>query len=58
MSYRRLLNVSGIEGMAFITLTDRDVVRHRLVQDIINAYSNHETEQDRQANNREQESVQ
>ena len=48
----------GIEGMAFITLTDRDVVRHRLVQDIINAYSDHETEQERKANNREQENTQ
>ena len=32
-----------IKGVAFITLTSRDVVRHRLVQDIIKAYSKHET---------------
>jgi len=27
-----------IEGLAFIRLTHRDVVRHRIVQDIVNAY--------------------
>ena len=32
-----------IKGVSFITLTSRDVVRHRLVQDIIKAYSKHET---------------
>jgi len=35
--------LKSIPGMAFVTLTDRDVVRHRLVQDIINAYAVHET---------------
>ena len=34
--------LNNIPGMSFITLTDRDVVRHRLVQDIINAYAEHE----------------
>jgi phosphate starvation-inducible PhoH-like protein len=30
--------LSGIEGLAFVRLTNRDVVRHRIVQDIVNAY--------------------
>jgi phosphate starvation-inducible PhoH-like protein len=30
----------GVEGIAFISFTDRDVVRHPLVQDIIRAYEN------------------
>ncbi len=34
--------LSGIERVSFVHLTDRDVVRHRLVQKIINAYSVHE----------------
>ncbi len=28
----------GVEGIRFITFTDKDVARHRLVQEIINAY--------------------
>jgi phosphate starvation-inducible PhoH-like protein len=28
----------GIEGIRFITFTERDVVRHPLVQEIITAY--------------------
>lgn len=36
---RQLL--SGIEGIAFIHFTERDVVRHPLVQDIIRAYEAH-----------------
>ncbi len=35
-----LANIPGIE---FIYLTERDVVRHRLVQDIIKAYERHES---------------
>ncbi|MCC6745672.1 MAG: PhoH family protein [Acidobacteria bacterium] len=31
----------GIEGIEFVTFTDRDVVRHRLVQMIIRAYEEH-----------------
>ena len=34
--------LTGIERVSFTHLTDRDVVRHRLVQQIINAYSLHE----------------
>jgi phosphate starvation-inducible PhoH-like protein len=30
--------LTGIEGLAFIRLTSRDVVRHRIVQDIVDAY--------------------
>ncbi|MCA1960353.1 MAG: PhoH family protein [Desulfomonile sp.] len=30
--------LQGIEGIAFVTFTDQDVVRHPLVQDIIKAY--------------------
>jgi len=30
----------GVDGIAFVHFTDRDVVRHPLVQDIIRAYDN------------------
>jgi len=30
--------LSGIDGLAFVRLTSQDVVRHRIVQDIVNAY--------------------
>jgi phosphate starvation-inducible PhoH-like protein len=30
--------LSGIDGLSFVRLTSRDVVRHRIVQDIVNAY--------------------
>ena len=30
--------LAGIEGLTFVHLTARDVVRHRIVQDIVNAY--------------------
>jgi phosphate starvation-inducible PhoH-like protein len=30
--------LSGIDGLAFVHLTSRDVVRHRIVQDIVDAY--------------------
>jgi phosphate starvation-inducible PhoH-like protein len=32
----------GIEGVAFVDLDARDVVRHRIVQAIVNAYDRHE----------------
>lgn len=35
--------LSGIDGIEFIYLTEKDVVRHRLVQDIIKAYDRHES---------------
>jgi phosphate starvation-inducible PhoH-like protein len=31
--------LGGIEGLAFVHLSSRDVVRHRIVQDIVNAYA-------------------
>ncbi|ACB84781.1 PhoH family protein [Natranaerobius thermophilus JW/NM-WN-LF] len=34
----------GISGLAFVYLTEKDVVRHELVQKIIMAYENHEKE--------------
>ena len=45
--------LSNIKSVAFIRLTSRDVVRHKLVQDIIDAYVKHEAGQsqdDAQAN--------
>ncbi len=35
--------LGGIDGVAFVRLTSHDVVRHRLVQDIIRAYNAHES---------------
>lgn len=37
--------LAGIKGIEFVYLTERDVVRHRLVQDIIRAYERFESEQ-------------
>jgi len=37
--------LKGIDGVAFVRLTSRDVVRHRLVQEIIGAYEVHESSQ-------------
>lgn len=34
--------LKGIEGIDFVHLTSRDVVRHRLVQEILNAYDSYE----------------
>jgi phosphate starvation-inducible PhoH-like protein len=31
--------LTDIDGLSFVRLTDRDVVRHRIVQDIVNAYA-------------------
>jgi phosphate starvation-inducible PhoH-like protein len=41
LAVRRILE--GIPGLAFVDLTSRDVVRHRIVQDIVNAYQQHES---------------
>jgi phosphate starvation-inducible PhoH-like protein len=30
--------LAGIDGLSFVYLTSRDVVRHRIVQDIVDAY--------------------
>jgi len=34
--------LGDVEGLAFVRLTSRDVVRHRIVQDIVNAYESAE----------------
>jgi phosphate starvation-inducible PhoH-like protein len=36
--------LQGVEGIKFVYLTKKDVVRHRLVQEIIRAYENYEKE--------------
>ena len=41
LAVRRILE--GIPGLAFIDLSSSDVVRHRIVQDIVNAYQQHES---------------
>jgi phosphate starvation-inducible PhoH-like protein len=33
--------LAGIEGVEFVTLSGEDVVRHRLVQRIVEAYDGH-----------------
>jgi phosphate starvation-inducible PhoH-like protein len=35
--------IGGVKGIVFIELSEKDVVRHRLVQDIIKAYARYET---------------
>ncbi len=40
--------VAGIEGIAFAYLTDQDVVRHRLVREIIRAYDNFQAKTQRE----------
>jgi phosphate starvation-inducible PhoH-like protein len=37
--------LTGIDGLEFVHLDNRDVVRHRIVQDIVNAYEKHAAEQ-------------
>jgi len=39
--------LTGIEGIRFCSFTERDVVRHRLVQDVIGAYDRFEAERER-----------
>jgi phosphate starvation-inducible protein PhoH len=36
--------LKGIDGISFIHFNDRDVVRHRLVREIIKAYDNLEAD--------------
>ncbi|HUF77681.1 MAG TPA: PhoH family protein [Thermoanaerobaculia bacterium] len=40
--------LEGIEGIRFFRFTERDVVRHSLVQQVISAYDRHERERDRE----------
>ena len=42
--------LAGIDGIRFCAFTERDVVRHRLVQDIITAYDRFETRRDQGRN--------
>ncbi len=44
--------LKNIEGIAFCTFTDKDVVRHPLVQQIIKAYAKYDEEQERRKNKR------
>jgi phosphate starvation-inducible PhoH-like protein len=34
--------LQGIDGLAFVQLTNKDVVRHKIVQDIVDAYERHQ----------------
>ena len=45
--------LKGIEGIDFVYLGDEDVVRHRLVKDIINAYEKHDSQREVQVSNDE-----
>jgi phosphate starvation-inducible PhoH-like protein len=40
--------LEGIEGIRFVYFTNRDVVRHKLVQQIIKAYEKYETKDEQQ----------
>ena len=44
--------LSGIEGLAFVRLTNRDVVRHKIVQAIVDAYERADLDAERAANGR------
>ena len=39
--------LSGIDGLEFVRLTSADVVRHRIVQQIVDAYAEHQAKRDR-----------
>ncbi len=43
--------LADVEGIQFIYLTERDVVRHELVQKIIKAYEAHEKSASRSEEN-------
>ena len=45
-----------VEGIAFCTLTNKDVVRHPLVQKIVKAYDDYEAKQSRRTVSRKQKS--
>jgi phosphate starvation-inducible PhoH-like protein len=46
--------LKGIEGIEFVYFSDRDVVRHPLVQDIIKAYDTYERGEERRQRQRQQ----
>ena len=51
--YRSLIRyLKNIEGISFVNLTSKDVVRHPLVQRIVKAYEKFEEEQNKKKNNR------
>ncbi len=39
--------LKGIKGIGHVLLSDKDVIRHKLVKDIIEAYDKHTTDEDR-----------
>jgi len=40
--------LQGIEGIRFLTLTNQDVVRHRIVQDVVKAYELYEKRKEKE----------
>ena len=44
--------LKNIEGIEFCTLTEKDVVRHPLVQKIIKAYAKYDEEKEKRAKRR------
>ena len=42
--------LKDIKGIGFVTLDEKDVVRHKLVKDIIRAYNNHQEKEDNESN--------
>lgn len=44
--------LGGIDGLSFVRLTSADVVRHRIVQDIVDAYARHIEERGSSSNDR------
>ncbi|HMD46663.1 MAG TPA: PhoH family protein [Acidimicrobiales bacterium] len=44
--------LGGVEGISFVHLTRRDVVRHKIVADIIDAYEHHESGEKRTGDDR------
>jgi phosphate starvation-inducible PhoH-like protein len=44
--------LANIEGIEFVQFTDKDVVRHKLVQMIVKAYEAHTNEEERENSNR------
>ncbi|HDY89419.1 MAG TPA: PhoH family protein [bacterium] len=50
--------LSGIENVSFVYLTDRDVVRHRLVRQIIRAYDIHEAQENSSGSEEQKENSQ
>jgi phosphate starvation-inducible PhoH-like protein len=42
--------LKDVDGIGFIALSGKDVVRHKIVKDIINAYDQHEIKSDESEN--------